>query len=425
MCNKNKKGWAFSLLLIGFLLAGCSTEKKSVEENQEEPVKIPVVFRVDPATNVSNNLEFVEEFNSLYEGEYIVEVEWLTESTAGYRERLKQWNVLDEMPAVITDAGFDYDFYRLLVEEQRLVDLRPYMEHSPDWKATFRREILEECQEKDGSVYLSPLGSSIQSYAGIIYNKELLAQAGYETFPETWEEFFTCLTKLEEQGITPLSLHGSGTYWVPMLLATSYIYGTEEGAKFLKEDFPESYENQSMYELLAVLTSMYEYTFEDAVEVEFDKAAERFLNGEAAIFANGYWMVEEMPEEVKNHMGFAPFPGNILMNSPRMSAWAVTVGYDEAVTQGAVKLLEYRSEREGKNTQRLYAKKNLNSLQMDYVEAVEQSEHVMPNYQMKWEQEIQTDFFNEYLPVYLKGEISAETLLTEMDNRLEAIRQEK
>ena len=62
---------------------------------------------------------------------------------------------------------------------------------------------------------------------------------------------------------------------------------------------------------------------------------------------------------------------------------------------------------------------------MDYVEAVEQSEHVMPNYQMKWEQEIQTDFFNEYLPVYLKGEISAETLLTEMDNRLEAIRQEK
>lgn len=425
MCNKNKKGWAFSLLLIGFLFAGCSTEKKSVEENQEEPVKIPVVFRVDPATNVSNNLEFVEEFNSLYEGEYIVEVEWLTESTAGYRERLKQWNVLDEMPAVITDAGFDYDFYRLLVEEQRLVDLRPYMEHSPDWKATFRREILEECQEKDGSVYLSPLGSSIQSYAGIIYNKELLAQAGYEAFPETWEEFFTCLTKLEEQGITPLSLHGSGTYWVPMLLATSYIYGTEEGAKFLKEDFPESYENQSMYELLAVLTSMYEYTFEDAVEVEFDKAAERFLNGEAAIFANGYWMVEEMPEEVKNHMGFAPFPGNILMNSPRMSAWAVTVGYDEAVTQGAVKLLEYRSEREEKNTQRLYAKKNLNSLQMDYVEAVEQSEHVMPNYQMKWEQEIQTDFFNEYLPVYLKGEISAETLLTEMDNRLEAIRQEK
>lgn len=425
MCNQNKKRWIFSVLLIAFLCAGCSRRVEPEEKKQQEPVKIPVVFRVDPATNISTNLEFVEEFNAMYEGEYVVEVEWLTESTAGYRERLKQWNVLDEMPAIITDAGFDYDFYRLLVKEQRLVDLRPYMEHSSDWKATFRREILKECQEEDGAIYLSPLGSSIQSYAGIIYNKELLAQAGYEEFPETWEEFFTCLAKLEEQGITPLSLHGSGTYWVPMLFATSYIYGTEEGAKFLKEDFQKSYENQSMSELLEMLTFIFEYTFEDAVEVEFDKAAERFQNGEAAIFANGYWMVEEMPKEIKEHMGFAPFPGNILMNSPRMSAWAVTAGYDENVTRGAVKLLEYRSEREGKNTQRLYAKKDLNSLQIDYVEAVEQSEHVMPNYQMKWEQKIQTDFFNEHLPIYLNGEMSVDAFLTEMDECLEAIRQEK
>ena len=425
MCNQNKKRWIFSVLLIAFLCAGCSRRVEPEEKKQQEPVKIPVVFRVDPATNISTNLEFVEEFNAMYEGEYVVEVEWLTESTAGYRERLKQWNVLDEMPAIITDAGFDYDFYRLLVKEQRLVDLRPYMEHSLDWKATFRREILKECQEEDGAIYLSPLGSSIQSYAGIIYNKELLAQAGYEEFPETWEEFFTCLAKLEEQGITPLSLHGSGTYWVPMLFATSYIYGTEEGAKFLKEDFQKSYENQSMSELLEMLTFIFEYTFEDAVEVEFDKAAERFQNGEAAIFANGYWMVEEMPKEIKEHMGFAPFPGNILMNSPRMSAWAVTAGYDENVTRGAVKLLEYRSEREGKNTQRLYAKKDLNSLQIDYVEAVEQSEHVMPNYQMKWEQKIQTDFFNEHLPIYLNGEMSVDAFLTEMDECLEAIRQEK
>ena len=425
MCNKNRRGWSFALLFIAFLCAGCNREKKTVEQKQEEPVKIPVVFRVDPATNVSNNLEFVEEFNALYEGEYVVEVEWLTESTAGYRERLKQWNVLDEMPAVITDAGFDYDFYRLLVEEQRLVDLRPYMEQAPEWKDTFRSEILEECQEEDGAIYLSPLGSSIQSYAGILYNKELLAQAGYEEFPQTWEDFFDCLEKLKAQEIMPLSLHGFGSYWVPMLFATSYIYGTEEGTEFLKEDFPKSYQNESMYELLEVLTTLFAYTFEDAVEIEFDTAAERFQKGEASIFANGYWMVEEMPEEVKEQMGFAPFPGNILMNSPRMSAWAVTAGYDAEVTQGAVKLLEYRSQREGKNTQRLYAKENLNSLQEEYAEAVEQSERVMPNYQMKWEQEIQMDFFNEYLPIYLKGEMSREAFLEEMDKRLEAIRLEK
>lgn len=425
MRNKNKNRLCFIAISIAVLCSGCKEESKDIQEEQKESVEIPVVFRIDPATNVSNNLEFVEEFNELYEGKYHVEVEWLTESAAGYRERLKQWNVLDEMPAVITDAGFDYDFYRLLVEKNRLVNLCPYMEESPEWEATFRQEILEECQEEDGAVYLSPLGSSIQSYAGILYNKELLMQVGYEEFPETWEAFWDCLEKLTEQGITPLSLHGSGTYWVPMLLATSFICGTETGEDFLKQDFPESYQNESMSQLLDVLTRIFQYTFEDAVEIEYDTAAERFLDGEAAIFANGYWMVEEMPGEVKEQMGFAPFPGNILMNSPRMSAWAVTAGYEEEVTRGAVKLLEYRSEREMKNTEKLYAKVDLNSLQQAYVEAVEKSDHVMPNYQMKWEQEIQTNFFNEYIPKYLDGEISKEEFLKEMDARLESIRENK
>lgn len=149
MCNKNRRGWAFALLCIAFLCAGCSREEKTAEKKSEEPVKIPVVFRVDPATNVSNNLEFVEEFNALYEGRYVVEVEWLTESTAGYRERLKQWNVLDEMPAVITDAGFDYDFYRLLVEERRLVDLRPYIWRSPqNGKPPFEKRFWRSVRRK-------------------------------------------------------------------------------------------------------------------------------------------------------------------------------------------------------------------------------------------------------------------------------------
>lgn len=425
MRNKNKKRWCLAMALTLGVLCGCGKEEQNIEKTEKEPVKIPVVFRIDPATDLSNNQEFVEEFNELYEGEYYVEVEWLTESTAGYRERLKQWNVLDEMPVVITDAGFDYDFYRLLVENHRLVDLRPFLEENEQWKNTFHEEIMEECQEEDGAIYLSPLGSSIQSYAGVIYNKELLVQAGYEEFPKTWEEFWSCLNALKEQGITPLSLHGSGTYWVPMLFATSYLYGTEGGQEFLKEDFPKTYQNDSMEQMMEVLARMYQYSFEDAVDVNYDTAAARFQEGEAAIFANGYWMVEEMQDSVKENMGFAPFPGNVLMNSPRMSAWAVTAGYDKEVTEGAVKLLEYRSLREEKNTEKLTGRIELNSLQTAYVDAVEKAEHIMPNYQLKWEQEIQNSFFNEYIPDYLKGEISTDNFLVEMDNWLKSIQESK
>ena len=103
------------------LLTGCGTETVSepVRETEEE-VAIPVVFRVDPDTNLSDNESFVKDFNEVFAGQYRMEAQWLTESDSGYRSKLKQWNVLDQMPVLITDAGFDYDFYRILAETMKL-----------------------------------------------------------------------------------------------------------------------------------------------------------------------------------------------------------------------------------------------------------------------------------------------------------------
>lgn len=413
------------IFMLTYLLSGCSKPLEKQETEKKEVTSIPVTFLINPATNLSENQELVSGFNKQYQGTYEVDVEWLTESTSGYRENLKKWNVLDEMPVLITDAGFDYDFYRLLIENKRLVNLRPYMDAIPEWKAAIKPEILKECTEDSGDIYLAPLGNEIKSYAGIIYNKELLKQAGYETFPQTWEEFWKCLNTLKGQGITPLSLHGSGSYWVSMLFATSYIYGTADGREFLNQDFPESYQNPVMEDLMTMLDRMYDYTFEDAVEIDYDEAEERFTDGKAAIFANGYRMIEELPDEVKENLQFVPFPGNILMSSPRMSAWAMTVGYDAKVTDGAAKLLAFRVQQDLENTQRLMNQEELSPLEDSYIDAVKKNVTVMPNYQMKWEQEIQNDFFTENLPGYLDGEMSAKELLKRMDERLEEIRKKK
>lgn len=413
------------VFMLTYLLSGCGKPLEKQETEKKEVTSIPVTFLINPATNLSENQELVSGFNKQYQGTYEVDVEWLTESTSGYRENLKKWNVLDEMPVLITDAGFDYDFYRLLIENKRLVNLRPYMDAIPEWKAAVKPEILKECTEDSGDIYLAPLGNEIKSYAGIIYNKELLRQAGYETFPQTWEEFWKCLNTLKGQGITPLSLHGSGSYWVSMLFATSYIYGTADGGAFLNQDFPESYQNPVMEDLMTMLDQMYDYTFEDAVEIDYDEAEERFTDGKAAIFANGYWIIEELPDEVKEKLQFVPFPGNILMSSPRMSAWAMTVGYDAKVTDGAAKLLAFRVQQDLENTERLMNQEELSPLEDSYIDAVKKNVTVMPNYQMKWEQEIQNDFFTENLPGYLDGEMSAKELLKRMDERLEEIRKKK
>ncbi|HNY21995.1 MAG TPA: extracellular solute-binding protein [Treponemataceae bacterium] len=47
---------------------------------------------------------------------------------------------------------------------------------------------------------------------GIWYNKELLAKVGYNTPPETWNDFLDCVKKLKAAGITPIAL-GEGDKW--------------------------------------------------------------------------------------------------------------------------------------------------------------------------------------------------------------------
>ncbi|MDE6847319.1 MAG: ABC transporter substrate-binding protein [Lachnospiraceae bacterium] len=407
-------------------LTGCSEqEEASVTQEVESEVVIPVIFRVDPETNVSDNKAFADEFNQEYEGTYRIEVEWLTESAAGYRNKIKQWNVLDKMPAVVVDAGFDNDFYQVMVENDRLVDLRPYMEQSDFWLDAMNPDILRDSTEADGSVYLSPLGSSVYSYAGLIYNEELLRRAGYEKIPETWEEFLQCLDALKEEGITPLALHGSGSYWVPMLIGTAYMERTQEGRDFLSEDFPDSFQNQNMQDMLEMLKLLYQYSYEDAVEIDYEQAANRFLNDEVAIIANGYWMFDTMTDEMKEKMRFTYFPEGVLMNSPRMGAWAVSSGYDEDVIEGAVKVLEYRIASEQPDLDELLNGAADSTLEASYAEAVKAVRTVMPNYQMKWEQEIQNEFFTEYMPELLAGEIETEEFLQLMDERNAAIRQRK
>ena len=407
-------------------LTGCSNTKEENEvETETAEVVIPVTFRVDPVTNQSDNQQFVEDFNEAFAGQYRMEVDWLTESSSGYRNKLKQWNVLDEMPALITDAGFDYDFYQMMVENQRLVNLRSWMEESDFWMEAMNPDILADCTEEGGSIYLSPLGSSVHSYAGIIYNEEMLRQAGYETFPQTWEEFFACLDALKEQGITPLALHGSGSYWVPMLFGSAYLMCSEEGKAFLLQGFPESYQEPCVEEMLEIIEKLYEYTFEDALELDYDAAAIRFCNGEAAMIANGKWMFDSMDEENKETLRFTTFSQGILMNSPRMSAWAVPEGYSEEVTEGAVKALEFRIQLEQEEAAVMLEGEPENPLMASYIEAIKNVQIVMPNYQLQWEQELQNEFFTANMPGFLAGEYTAEELTKLMDIKVNQIQSRK
>lgn len=403
--------------MIVFVLSGCQEINISQDKDKEEVV-IPAVFLMNPSTGIADHHELVDEFNKQYQGQYYIDVEWLTETASGYRAKLKQWNALDEMPVIITDAGFDRDFYELLVKNHRLINLKSYMYDSKAWLNAVQPDILENCEEKNGDIYLSPLGNPVNIYGGFIYNKSILESAGHERFPDNWKEFWKCLVDLQRKGRVPLALHGSGTYWVSMLIATACISGTQEGRAFLKETYPENYSNDSMTDLLNICNKLFDYTYADALEIDYDQAARRFFDGKAAIIANGRWMFDEMTDDQKDQYGFASFPDNTLLASPKLTAWAVTSGYDEDITEGAIKFLEYRTLRDKENAEHFLDSESRFYLEKTYKKAVANVKYIMPDYQLNWKQKVLNEFFTEYMPPLMKDEIDTEIFINILNKQI-------
>lgn len=415
--------WSLGIFLAAvFGMTGCR-RSDSGQDGQKEAVEIPVIFQVDPASSYKSNEELVEAFNREYEGRYRIKVQWMFDTTSAYRSQIKLLNATDELPAVLTDVGFSPAFLQLLEETGRLDDLAPVLAEDETWRGWMDEDVLSPCYEEDGSLYMMPISSNCFSCSGIFYNKELFAQAGIREFPESWEEFWECCECLEQAGITPLALHTEGTGWASMLLATAYIGGSPDGEAFLNQRLPESYESFGE-QMGGVIAKAFSYTAMDVINHDFDAAYEHYIKEEAAMLPNGYWMLNQLDEELAEKTGFAPFPGNVLVVSPQMSGWAVVSGYPQEVRQGVVELLRFRAR-----SSRVQADEFLNDqkipyggLEADYLAAVKNNPRMISNYQVQWNPILQEEVLPNAIGRLAKGEIDEavfEKLLNESVERFE------
>ncbi|MBD2845794.1 extracellular solute-binding protein [Paenibacillus sp. IB182496] len=109
--------------------------------------------------------------------------------------------------------------------------LLPLNDYMDNWDGLVREGSLTG-YNVDGNQFAIP---TKQNYVDIVYyNKELLAQVGYDTFPETYADFIDMVKKLKEAGITPISL-GNKEKWP---LQSSYISVLAQrfgGADFLEK----------------------------------------------------------------------------------------------------------------------------------------------------------------------------------------------
>lgn len=415
-------------LLVAICLPGCQGSQEKSEETEAKPVKIPITFIVDSSTGKKNEEKVVEEFNKAYKGVYEADVEWIMETENDYRQNLKRQNVTDKLPAVITDLRMLPSFYQMMISEKRIEDLAPYIHTDKEWEDMIEPVVLEGCSETDGKIYLAPLSTAAFSCSGVFWNEELFAEAGIRGFPETWEDFWDCCDRLTAKGITPLALHTDGTAWAPMLLATAELAGTREGMDFMKKLYPESYQNKNGRYLAETLQRLFLYTTKDAIHNDFDVAYKNFFSGEAAMIPNGYWMMDQIPDNWKKKVRFSPFPGNRLISSPETFGWSLVSSYGDEVKEAVLAFFKFRTALNKQEKDELFSRSpaQLSSrAEGDYIRAYQNEPQIVPNYQVKWNSIFQEEVLGQALPELISGKISADEFVQMADESIRQFREEQ
>jgi len=345
--KKRLTALALAALMTAGCLSGCggggetTDEGASTESTGEEIVINYPTFQcgVNTASPVVDQL--IEEFNAEYAGKYRIQKEDVP-GDANYVDKIKVQLGTGDLPPVVYGGG--YNLLDLALAKDVVVDLTSYVEADPEWKALYS-DVALTTNSRDGKIYAS---SSEGSLIGYFYNKELFEKAGIAEPAKTWDEFWEQCDKLKAAGITPLALDTADSAWVTSLWAGAMIATSgDEGYEFMKQMNPIDYNNQPTINAFTNVQKMLqEYTTLDAIGGKYEHAANNFLSGQAAMIANGPWMIGDFSDETKttadfaDKVGVAIFPGNFVYDAP-IQGYFVTKQDDPALEEAAVEMVKF------------------------------------------------------------------------------------
>jgi len=158
----------------------------------------------------------------------------------------------------------------------------------------------------DGHIYCFPYAGN--EYVLWYYNKAIFKQYGLEV-PTTYDELKNCIEVFKANGITPLALFGQEGWITTAMydaIATSYVSG---GIKDL-DTKAKSITEEGYVEAANVLYDLVQAgLFQTSVTTtNYDQASEMFLNGEAAMFLNGQWYIQDATAKLGDDVDWMLYP---------------------------------------------------------------------------------------------------------------------
>lgn len=235
-------------------------------------------------------------------------------ANAEYKTQIATLAAADDLPDVFLLQGMN----TIAWADQGIVyDMTEAIANSP-YAADYNEAYFAPFKSGD-SIYALPALTG-GTCTVVVYDKAMWAEAGYETFPTTWEEVEAASEYFNENGITTIAF-GNGGKWQANSCFLSTLGNrytgpdwfmsivAKGGAAFTDEAFVKALaETQRLF----VETEIFN---EDYNVVTNEDAREYYIAGDAAAVIGGNWDVsyiaatlQEMDEEKWANIGFAVLP---------------------------------------------------------------------------------------------------------------------
>ena len=182
----------------------------------------------------------------------------------------------------------------------------------------------------DGKAYTVPLTMNIVT---LFANMDLLAKAGWDKIPETYEDLIKCCDDLVAAGITPFGCSGKETWCV-----TEYLEPIMEkyvGAETLGSIFAgkTSWKDEDIKTAVETFQDMIKKGYFDAngMSLGNDEVKANFIAGQYAFYQNGSWNCGEV-NDAEGNFKVALFP---VMNAERATYKQVIGGPSDSLAVSA------------------------------------------------------------------------------------------
>ena len=193
-----------------------------------------------------------------------------------------------------------------------------YGEYLYDWSQDeeilelFDRDYIDAIKEEDGAVYGLPNGCI---NVGLVYNKDVLSEAGYDAIPLTMSGFEKmCADVYEKTGVVPFVVSGHEG-WMLNHMMDAYIITKEQPGRICAEKFNSgelkvSEASGHFNSFWRMLDIALEYTDgETMMEYDWEYTCNLLANGEVAIMTYGDWSYNAITKyDTGINLGFSSYP---------------------------------------------------------------------------------------------------------------------